>query len=247
MSKDKVLLVAGDAELCERVSHLLRERGIPTDLVDPASDDTGPEALFDRAFDRQATAVLVVEPLPRYAGSPVDPSDDLLAAALRAARSPLVLGVGWVTSRTEAAPWTEFGQRGKPYGVLRPNPILQIEVDPTLRAEPGQTAVVASDLAERVSQDSPVPLDDAARAVADWIEREGHREGSETVVRGPDHPLETAIRGAGFTPLRLAPWRAGLNRALGMAVLDEQSFTIRKKSFFRSTRRGVSQPSPAAG
>jgi hypothetical protein len=247
MSKDKVLLVAGDAALGERVSQMLRERGIPTDLVDPAADDTGPDALFDRAFDRQATAVLVVEPLPRYAGSPVAPSDDLLAAALRAARSPLVRGVGWITSRTEASPWAEFRQRGKPFGVLRPNPILQIMVDPTLPKEPGQTAVVASNLAERVSQDGPLPLDDAARAVADWFEREGHREGSETVVRGPDQPLETAIRGAGFTPLRLAPWRAGLNRALGMAVLDEPSFTIRKKSFFRSTPRGVTQPSPDAG
>jgi len=74
MSKDKVLLVAGDAALGERVSQMLRERGVPTDLVDPASDNTGPDALFDRAFDRQATAVLVVEPLPRYPGSPVDPS-----------------------------------------------------------------------------------------------------------------------------------------------------------------------------
>ncbi len=247
MSKDKVLLVAGDATLGERVSQMLKERGIPTDLVDPASDDTGPEALFDRAFDRQATAVLVVEPLPRYGGSPVAPSDDLLAAALRAARSPLVLGVGWVTSRTEAAPWTEFRQRGKPYGVLRPNPILHIDVDPALHKEPGRTVVVASDLAERVSNDQPLPMGDAVRAVVDWLEREGHREGSETVVKGPDQPLDAALRAAGFTPLRLAPWRAGLNRALGMPVLDEHTLTIRKKSFFRSTPRGVTQPSPAAG
>lgn len=245
MSQDKVLLIAGDTALGERVSRLLTERGVDCHVVDPATDDVTPEGLFDIAFERQSTAVLLIERLGRHGSeaqeATQEATDALLAATLRAARSPMVTGFGWVTSREAPEALDEFRQKGKPYGVVRPGPLIDLGVGEVVAKGKEAQVLISSDLSERAARDGALSIGRTAREVAAWFENDGHRGGGETLVVKPSQPLEEAVREAGFSPLTLPRWRVGLNRLLGTLVVDDQShpWTIRRAPFFRSSNRRV--------
>lgn len=239
MSQDKVLLIAGDTALGERVSRFLMQRGVDTHVVGPA-DDVSPEGLFDVAFERQSTAVILIEPLDR-GDDAVALSDALLAASLRAARSPMVSGFGWVTSREGSEALAEFRQKGKPYGVLRLGNVIRLMVEEGLTRGPEKQVLISADLSSRVAEDGAVSLEGAAQQVAAWVERDGHRGGGETSPSSGSQPLEEAVRESGFAPLTLPRWRVSLNRMLGMLVVDDRShpLTIRRTRFFRAARTGL--------
>lgn len=242
MSQDKVLLIAGDTALGERVSRLLMQRGVDSHVVGP-TDDVSPEGLFDVAFERQSTAVILIEPLDR-GDDAVASSDALLAASLRAARSPMVRGFGWVTSRKGSEALAEFRQKGKPYGVFRLGNVIRLMVEEGLPRGPAKQVLLPADLSSRLARDGAVSLDGAAQEVAVWVERDGHRAGGETSTSSRSQPLEEAVRESGFAPLTLPRWRVGLNRLLGMLVVDDQShpLSIRRTRFFRMPRTGMRSP-----
>jgi hypothetical protein len=235
MSKEKLLLIGGDASLVEPVSRLLKDRDVALEVVDPRCDDVRPDAVFDAAFDCHATAVVLIESLPRHGGQPVSAPDELLTAALRAARAPMVTGFGWVTTREDTAALAELKKRGKPFGVLRPAPLIELEVSDTVSLSTTKSVLLNHDIASHASEVGALPIEDAAEAVATWIVEERMRGGAHQTVKGPIDPMQRAIRELGIEPTVLASWRVGLNGVLGMPVLDQDGelWRIHRRSWFR--------------
>lgn len=240
MSGEKVLLIGGDGTLAERVCELLNDR-VEVCLVDPRSADLDPEGLYGRTFDFGASAVVLIEPIRRQSDEPPAPDRGLLEAALRAARSPLVTGFGWVTSHCDENTLDDLRSRGKPFGVLRPSPVLDVRIGQDVRQRARRPVLVEATEAQRAADARCLTREQAAGAVARWIADEGMRRGGNEPVLGAERPMEEAVRDLGFEPLVLPRWRVGLNRALGMTALERgpQGWTIRRRSWLPHNRSGV--------
>lgn len=234
MSKEKLLLIGGEASLVEPVSRLLKDRDVAVQVVDPRSDGVTPDAMFDAAFDSRATAVVLIDSLQRHGGQLVSPLDELLTAALRATRAPMVTGFGLVTTREDTAALTELKKRGKPFGVLRLAPLIELEVSDAVSRGTTKSVLLNHDIASQASEVGALPIEDAAEAIAAWIVEERMRGGAHQTVQGPIDPMQRAIRDLGFEPKVLASWRVGLNGVLGMTVLDQdgERWRIHRRSWF---------------
>ena len=188
--------------------------------------------------------VVLIESIARLSTDSPTPSEDLLDLALRAGRSPLVTGFGWVSSREKLSGLDELRNRGKPFGVLRPSPLLEIRVDEHSQAKATKTVLIDEDVAERAADVGALTLEQAAAAIAEWIVDDGTRRGATLPVRGVDRPVEEAVRALGYEPLVLTRWRVSLNRALGMTVLEDRDgvLGVRRKSWFRRSRARSEYP-----
>jgi hypothetical protein len=236
------LLIAGDTALARRASDLLSARGVAVSTMDHAADSSTPDEAFDIAFDSGATAVVLIDRLEGDGGITARPAGHLQDAAVSAARSPLVTGFGWVTSRDDQSLLSDFRQRGTPYGVLRLPPLLELEVEGPQRAARGKRALIPVDTATRAAEAGLLPIGDAAEAVAAWIEREGMRQGSLEAVPTPSDPVERAVRSLGFAPTVLSGWRVRLNRLFGAAVVerDGDRWLVRRGSPITTDKRRTS-------
>lgn len=233
---DRVLVIAGDSEIGEQLATLTSERGDEARVVFPTGEVGSPEGLFDAAFDYRASAVVLIEPIRRTGVSGGQDHAALRAAARRAAQSPFVRGFGWVT-HDGADDAMDLQSIMKPFGVLRLPSIVGLRVD----VPPGATkpVLIRTDAARRADEDGAMTIKEAALVVADWIERDAHREGAHTESRGQPDAVARAVGELGFEPLVLAPWRVGLNGLLGMFFVDSETapWSIRRKSWLGSEKR----------
>ncbi len=241
MAKDKVLLIAGDAALGERVSQRLDPQRIQARVVVPEDQEDAPEAMFDAAYEFGATAVVLLESVPRWGHPDREPGADWLAAALRASQSPFVSGFGWVTAREDTSGIDELRVRGKPFGVLRPAPVIELQVDEGLRSHRGRQVLVDKDVAARASEAGAVLMDEAADAVAAWLVGDGMRRGAHEAANGTGEPMQQALRSLGFEPVVLSRWRVGLNGMLGMPALDNRDgrWTVCRRTWLRGRAANV--------
>ena len=243
--KDKILLLNGEPALGSRVKAKLKCRGIDALAVEPTRDNMTPEDVFDVAFENRVTAVVFLEPLARYSGAPSAPlTAGVYAAALRAVQAPMVTGFGWVTSRDGDDAVSECRRRGTPYGVLRVDSLLDIEVDADLKRTAGKPVLVDTRAAFDAQDAKAMPLDCAAEAIAVWIEREGLRKGGDEAVEAPDTPLERAVEELGFQPTVLASWRVKLNAVFGAVVVegDGDGMRVKRRSVVRRGARSERLP-----
>jgi hypothetical protein len=111
-----------------------------------------------------------------------------------------------------------------------------------MQAAAGKPVLIEAEAASAVAKAGALPIDDAARAVAAWIEREGMREGGEERVSVPSDPLERSVARLGFAPTVLSGWRVRLNRTFGSRVLENDGgrFRISRKSLLGAKRRRAS-------
>jgi hypothetical protein len=213
-----MLLISGvDPALTEQVCHGLSQRNIAHCRVDPGHATAEHGNLFQAALDARATGLVVLEPLAwRGSPPPAQGGDELLGAALSAARAPGVSSLLLVTQRPDGDGGLRRLRRdGVPYVVLRPAPLfhmLPLDVERSLAA---RRVLIPAEVATSVEDAMPVSaLVDAMAAAIGGSTPQGS---TLDLPAGAERSLAEALSRAGAIPQLVQGWRSRVGRWFGQA------------------------------
>jgi hypothetical protein len=201
-----MILITGNDSIVDTLCTALDSLGSPYRRVDQL--DAG------HAWELRATTIVLVEPLPRRAGT-ASASDRGLREIISAANAPGVRSVIIVTPRPDAdAELRAVRRSGIPYTILRPLPVVE-----RARA-PERPILVPRELAGAPA--TAVTVDMIVDAVVEVIDGRACGQTLE-VAPPPAMTWSELLTRAGATPKPVARWRARVGRWFGAHTLDAPS------------------------
>ena len=198
-----MILITGNDTIVDRLCAALDALGRPYRRVD--------ELGADQAWELRATTVMLVEPLPRVAGT-ASASERGLREIISAANAPGVRSAIIVTPRPDAdAELRAVRRSGIPYTILRPLPVVERASDPD------KPVLVARELASAPA--TAVTTDMIVDAVVAIID--GGACGQTLDVSPPaEMTWSELLARAGVTPRPVARWRTRVGRWFGARTFD---------------------------
>jgi hypothetical protein len=211
-----MFLVTGeDPSLIDRLCSRLTRAGVAHRAVDASHAVADPGNLFAEAFESRAVGVIALEPLVWKEGpAPAAGDGRLLEAALRAGSAPGMSLLLLVTSRGDEDPGLRaLRQRGVPYIVLRPPPVVDLLPAGIEAALRDHTVLVPAEVSAATEGALLVP------ALLDGVVRALRGEAPQgRVVDVPPAPLALVLEQAGAKVKPAGSLRTRLGRWFGQAI-----------------------------